>query len=53
MVVSLQLNLTTNQFFLFSEKKDIPHMASARIQRWALTLSAYQYTIRHKSGTEI
>ena len=28
-------------------------MASARILRWALTLSAYQYTIRHKSGTEI
>ena len=40
-------------FFLFSEKKGIPHMASARIQRWALTLSAYQYTIHHKSGTEI
>ena len=31
-------------FFLFSEKKGIPQMASARIQRWALTLSAYQYT---------
>ena len=31
-------------FFLFSEKKGIPHMASAR---------AYQYTIHHKSGTEI
>ena len=28
-------------------------MASARVQRWALTLSAYQYTIRHKSGTKI
>ena len=28
-------------------------MASARILRWALTLSAYQYTICHKSGTEI
>ena len=40
-------------FFLFSEKKGIPHMASSHIQRWALTLSAYQYNIRHKSGTEI
>ena len=40
-------------FFFFSEKKGIPHMASTRIQRWALTLSAYQYTIHHKSGTEI
>ena len=28
-------------------------MASTRILRWALTLSAYQYTIRHKSGTKI
>ena len=25
-------------------------MASSRIQRWALTLSAYQYTIRYKTG---
>ena len=40
-------------FFLFSERKGIPHMASARIQRWALMLSAYRYTIRYKAGTEI
>ena len=25
-------------------------MASARIQRWALTLAAYQYTIKYKKG---
>ena len=25
-------------------------MASARIQRWALTLSAYSYTITYKPG---
>ena len=36
--------------FLFSEKKGIPVMASSRIQRWALTLAAYQYNIRYKSG---
>ena len=36
--------------FLFGEKKGIPSLASARIQRWALTLSAYSYTIRHKPG---
>ena len=35
---------------LFSETKSIPVMASARIQRWALTLAAYQYNIRYKSG---
>ena len=32
---------------LFSETKSIPAMASARIQRWALTLEAYQYNIRY------
>ena len=26
-------------------------MAAARMQRWALTLSAYQYTIEHINGT--
>ena len=29
----------------------IPTIAFARIQRWALTLSIYEYTIRFKSGT--
>ncbi len=28
-------------------------MASARIQRWALTLSAYRYTIRYKAGAQL
>ena len=27
-------------------------MASARIQRWALTLSAYNYTISYKPGSQ-
>ena len=35
---------------LFNETKSIPAMASARIQRWALTLAAYQYNIRYKLG---
>ena len=39
--------------YLFSEKKGVPPLASARIQRWALTLSAYNYTIRHKPGQSI
>ena len=30
---------------LFNESKPIPTQASNRIQRWALTLSSYQYTI--------
>ena len=37
---------------LFSEKKSIPAIAAASIQRWALTLAAYKYTIDYKSGAE-
>ena len=36
---------------LFSEVKGISVLASARIQRWMLTLAAYQYNIKYKSGT--
>ena len=39
--------------FLFSENKQIPQMASSRIQRWALTLSAYHYSIHYKSGKDL
>ena len=39
--------------YLFDEKKRIPEMASARIQRWALTLSAYTYSIRYKAGKKL
>lgn len=35
---------------LFSESRPVPAMASARLQRWALTLSAYNYTITYKPG---
>ena len=35
---------------LFSESRPIPPMASARIQRWALTLSAYDYAIEYRPG---
>ena len=39
--------------YLFNEAKGISQTASSRIQRWALTLSAYQYTIRHKPGQSL
>ena len=39
--------------FLFSESKGIPLMASSRIQRWALTLSAYKYSISYKAGKSL
>ena len=37
---------------LFNEKKATPPMAAARIQRWALTLAAYNYSIEYKPGPE-
>jgi len=35
---------------IFGESRAIPVMASAHLQRWALTLSSYMYTIKYKSG---
>ena len=35
---------------IFNESKSVPVMASARLQRWALTLSGYHYSIKFKSG---
>jgi hypothetical protein len=35
---------------LFGESLPVSPLASARIQRWALTLSAYDYTIRYRPG---
>ncbi|XP_068739595.1 uncharacterized protein [Montipora capricornis] len=37
---------------LCNEKKAIPTMAAAPIQRWALTLAAYNYTIKYKPDKE-
>ena len=37
---------------LFSENRSIPAMASVRLQRWALVLSAYQYKIVYKCGKD-
>ena len=37
---------------LFGRSRAIPPMASARIQRWALTLSAYDYEINYKPGKD-
>ena len=35
---------------IFKETKATPTMASGRIQRWALALGAYKYTIHYKPG---
>ena len=39
--------------YLLNENKAVPAMASARLQRWALTLSAYHYTISYRPGEKI
>ncbi len=37
--------------FLFKETNPVPTMASAKIQRWALTLGTYNYSINHRPGS--
>lgn len=37
---------------ILGEKKGVPQMASARLQRWSLLLGAYDYSIKHKPGRE-
>ena len=36
--------------WIFGNKKGIPVMAAARIQRWALFLAGYSFTIKHIKG---
>ena len=37
---------------LFQESRGVPTLASARIQRWALILGAYNYSIQYKPGPD-
>ena len=37
---------------LLSEQKGIPRMEAARMQRWAILLSAYNYSLKYHSGSE-
>ena len=38
---------------IFGEHQSVPRMASARLQRWALTLSGYCYQIKYKAGSTL
>ena len=38
---------------LFGEQKAVPQMLSPRMQRWAPTLAAYEYRIKHRPGQSI
>lgn len=59
-VVKLRQYLLGNRFTLFTdhkpllaifgEKKGLPVMAAARMQRWALILSGFNYTVRYIKG---
>lgn len=48
-----QFKIKSDHKALFNESKAVPNMASARLQRWALTLSAYSYSIEYKPGKEL
>lgn len=37
---------------LFGEEKQVPAIASPRIQRWALILRAYEHTMQYRPGKE-
>ena len=39
--------------YLFGESRQVPLMAASRIQRWALTLSEYEYVIKHRPGSQM
>ena len=39
--------------YLFGESKQVPVMAASRIQRWALTLGAYDYKIQYRPGSKM
>ena len=38
---------------IFNQSKAVPVMASARLQRWALTLSSYHYSIKYRKGNHM
>lgn len=40
-----------NLLALFGENKNLPHAAAGRILRWAVYLSAFNYTLRYMKGS--
>ena len=38
---------------MLSERKPLPSLAAARVQRWAIKLSAYNYTFKYKPASEM
>ena len=37
---------------IFAAKKEVPTLAAARLQRWALILAAHQYEIKYRQGSK-
>ena len=42
---------TTSLLAIFGHKKGIPSLAAARLQRWAVHLSAYEYNVSYKDDS--
>lgn len=38
---------------IFGNKRGVPCVAAARLQRWALILSAYNFEVKYRKGTEL
>ena len=39
--------------YILGQDRPVPQLASARLQRWSLTLGAYNYKIHYKPGAEL
>ena len=39
--------------YILSHDKPVPTLASARLQRWALLLGAYDYKIEYKAANQL
>ena len=39
--------------YIFAHDQPVPQLASARLQRWALILGAYNYRLQYRPGSEL
>ena len=39
--------------YIFAHDQPVPQLASARLQRWALILGAYNYRLQYRTGSEL
>ena len=53
MVRNSRYFLTKASYVYFFKGQNIQRMMSSRIQRWAILLSAYDYSIRYRPGRDL